>query len=286
MQSESKHYPVRLMCKVLELRPSGYYAWLKRPRNIDKILSDQEVLAAILKIDKEVDKVYGVPRMTKELRARGFEINHKRVERIMRKNGIQGIPARKFKITTDSDHKLPVAPNLLKQNFKVDKPNQVWAADITYISTGEGWMYLGVVMDLYSRKIVGWSMDRHMETSLVSNALQMAIGMRDIKDGLIHHSDRGSQYASNDYQQALQEKKIKASMSKKACCYDNAVVESFFGSLKQELVYRRRFATRAAARVAVEDYIEVFYNRIRRHSTLGFLSPANFESLYPAGNAA
>lgn len=286
MQSESKHYPVRLMCKVLELRPSGYYAWLKRPRNIDKILSDQEVLAAILKIDKEVDKVYGVPRMTKELRARGFEINHKRVERIMRKNGIQGIPARKFKITTDSDHKLPVAPNLLKQNFKVDKPNQVWAADITYISTGEGWMYLGVVMDLYSRKIVGWSMDRHMETSLVSNALQMAIGMRDIKDGLIHHSDRGSQYASNDYQQALREKKIKVSMSKKACCYDNAVVESFFGSLKQELVYRRRFATRAAARVAVEDYIEVFYNRIRRHSTLGFLSPANFESLYPAGNAA
>jgi putative transposase len=286
MKAESKHYPVRLMCKVLGLRPSGYYAWLNRPRNINKIQSDQEVLAEILKIDKEVDKVYGVPRMTKELRARGFEINHKRVERIMRKNGIQGIPARKFKITTDSGHKFPVAPNLLNQEFDVAKPNQVWAADITYISTGEGWMYLGVVMDLYSRKIVGWSMDRHMETSLVSNALQMAIGMRDVKDGLIHHSDRGSQYASNDYQQALRENKIKVSMSKRACCYDNAVVESFFGSLKQELVYRRRFATRAAARVAVEDYIEVFYNRIRRHSTLGFLSPANFESLYPAGNAA
>ena len=286
MKAESKHYPVRLMRKVLELRPSGYYAWLNRPRSIGKIRSDQEILTAILKIDKEVDQVYGVPRMTKELRARGFEINHKRVERIMRENGIQGIPARKFKITTDSDHKFPVAPNLLNQEFDVAKPNQVWTADITYISTGEGWMYLGVVMDLYSRKIVGWSMDKHMETSLVSNALQMAIGMRDVEDGLIHHSDRGSQYASNDYQQALRENKFKVSMSKKACCYDNAVVESFFGSLKQELVYRRRFATRAAARVAVEDYIEVFYNRIRRHSTLGFLSPANFESLYPAGNAA
>lgn len=286
MKAESKHYPVRLMCKVLELRPSGYYAWLNRPRNVDRIQSDQEVLREILKIEKAVDQTYGVPRMTMDLRDLGFVINHKRVERIMRENGIQGIPARKFKITTNSDHKFPVAPNLLNQEFDVAKPNQVWAADITYISTGEGWMYLGVVMDLYSRKIVGWSMDRHMETSLVSNALQMAIGMRDVKDGLIHHSDRGSQYASNDYQQALRENKIKVSMSKRACCYDNAVVESFFGSLKQELVYRRRFATRAAARVAVEDYIEVFYNRIRRHSTLGFLSPANFESLYPAGNAA
>ena len=286
MKAESKHYPVRLMCKVLELRPSGYYAWLNRPRNVDRIQSDQEVLREILKIEKAVDQTYGVPRMTMDLRDLGFVINHKRVERIMRENGIQGIPARKFKITTNSDHKFPVAPNLLNQEFDVAKPNQVWTADITYISTGEGWMYLGVVMDLYSRKIVGWSMDKRMETSLVTNALQMAMGMRDIKDGLIHHSDRGSQYASNDYQQALQEKKIQVSMSKKACCYDNAVVESFFGSLKQELVYRRRFATRAAARVAVEDYIEVFYNRIRRHSTLGFLSPANFESLYPAGNAA
>ncbi len=147
-------------------------------------------------------------------------------------------------------------------------------------------MYLAVVMDLYSRKIVGWSMDKHMATSLVSNALRMATGMRDPGDGLMHHSDRGSQYASNEYQQILRARKIKVSMSRKACCYDNAVVESFFGTLKQELVYRHSFATRAAARVAVEDYIEVFYNRIRKHSTLGFLSPASFESLHPAANAA
>lgn len=274
------------MCDLLELSPSGYYAWLERSKNPARVIQDQEVLQVILQIYKEMRQTYGVPRMTDELSDRGYPINHKRVARIMRENGIRGLPEKKFKVTTDSKHRLPVAENLLNQEFDVPKPNQVWASDITYISTGEGWMYLGVVIDLYSRKVVGWSMDKRMTTSLVVNALKMATGMRDPGEGLMHHSDRGSQYASGEYQEILRDKKIKVSMSRKANCYDNAVVESFFGTLKQELIHRHRFATRAAARVAVEDYIEVFYNRIRKHSTLGYLSPVNFETLHPAGKAA
>ena len=286
IQMERKFFPIRLMCDLLELSPSGYYAWLERSKNPVKVIQDQEILQLILEAHKKSRQTYGVPRMTDELRDHGYRVNHKRVARIMRENGIRGLPEKKFKVTTDSKHKLPIAENLLNQEFDVPKPNQVWASDITYISTGEGWMYLGVVIDLYSRKVVGWSMDKRMTTGLVVNALKMATGMRDPGEGLMHHSDRGSQYASGKYQEILREKKIKVSMSRKANCYDNAVVESFFGTLKQELIHRRRFATRAAARVAVEDYVEVFYNRIRKHSTLGYLSPVNFETLHPAGKAA
>lgn len=281
-----KDFPVRLMCKALELSPSGFYSWLNRGAKPAKMDRDKKVLSEMRLIHSENREVFGSPRMTKAMRAKGHVINHKRIARIMQENGIQGIPTRKFKVTTDSKHHFPLAKNKLNQHFDVETPNKVWASDITYISTSEGWMYLAVVMDLYSRRIVGWSMDRHMETSLISNALEMALGMRERKEGLLHHSDRGVQYCSNAYQALLSKNKIEPSMSRKACCYDNAVVESFFSTLKRELVYRRRFATRAEARVAVEDYIEVFYNRTRLHSTLGFLSPATFEAMYPEGKTA
>ena len=286
MEAEMNNFPVRLMCKTLELSPSGFYSWLKRGCNPPKVRRDKKILSEIRLIHSEVRETYGSPRMTDEMQARGHAINHKRIERIMQENGIQGIPARKFKVTTDSKHRFPLAENKLKQRFDVKAPNKVWASDITYISTSEGWMYLAVVMDLYSRRIIGWSMDKHMETSLISNALNMALGMRELGDGMMHHSDRGVQYCSNAYRALLEKNGIAISMSRKACCWDNAVVESFFGTLKQELIYRRRFATRASARVAVEDYIEVFYNRTRRHSTLDSLSPANFEAMYPKGKTA
>ena len=280
------NFPVRLMCKTLELSPSGFYSWLKRGCNPPRVSRDKKILSEIRLIHSEVRETYGSPRMTDEMQARGHAINHKRIERIMQENGIQGIPARKFKVTTDSKHRFSLAENKLKQRFDAKAPNKVWASDITYISTSEGWMYLAVVMDLYSRRIIGWSMDKHMETSLISNALNMALGMRELGDGMMHHSDRGVQYCSNAYRALLEKNGIAISMSRKACCWDNAVVESFFGTLKQELIYRRRFATRASARVAVEDYIEVFYNRTRRHSTLDSLSPANFEAMYPKGKTA
>jgi transposase InsO family protein len=286
MEAEMNNFPVRLMCKTLALSPSGFYSWLKRGCNPPKARRDKRILSEIRLIHSEARETYGSPRMTDEMQARGHTINRKRIARIMQENGIQGIPARKFKVTTDSKHRFPLAENKLKQRFDVKAPNKVWASDITYISTSEGWMYLAVVMDLYSRRIIGWSMDKRMETSLVSNALNMALGMRELGDGMMHHSDRGVQYCSNAYRALLEKNGIAISMSRKACCWDNAVVESFFGTLKQELVYRCRFATRASARVEVEDYIEVFYNRTRRHSTLGSLSPANFEAMYPKGKTA
>ena len=286
MEAEMNNFPVRLMCKTLDLSPSGFYAWLNRGRQPAKADRDKAALSEMRLIHSENREVFGSPRMTKAMRAKGHVINHKRIERIMQENGLRGIPVRKFKVTTDSKHRFPLAENKLNQRFDVDTPNKVWASDITYISTSEGWMYLAVVMDLYSRRIIGWSMDKHMETGLISNALKMALGMRELGDEMMHHSDRGVQYCSNAYQALLQENKIEPSMSRKACCYDNAVVESFFSTLKRELVYRRRFATRAEARVAVEDYIEVFYNRTRLHSTLGFLSPATFEAMYPEGKTA
>ena len=286
MEAEMNNFPVRLMCKTLSLSPSGFYAWLKRGCNPPKVRRDKKVLSEIRLIHSEARKTYGSPRITDAMQARGYVINRKRIARIMQENGIYGIPARKFKVTTNSKHRFPLAENKLKQRFHVKTPNKVWASDITYISTSEGWMYLAVVMDLYSRRIVGWSMDKHMETSLISNALKMALGMRELGDEMMHHSDRGVQYASNAYQALLEKNGIAISMSRKACCWDNAVVESFFGTLKQELVYRCRFATRASARVAVEDYIEVFYNRTRLHSTLGSLSPADFEAMYPKGKTA
>jgi transposase InsO family protein len=224
---------------------------------------------------------YGSPRMHEALLARGIEVGLNRVARWMAKLGIRARPKRKFKATTDSEHPFPIADNVLDREFKTLEPDRVWVADMTYIWTGEGWLYLAVIIDLFSRRVVGWSMADHMRTALVLTALKAALGQRQASpQGLMFHSDRGSQYASADYQIALQDADIQGSMSRRANCWDNAVAESFFGTLKTELIYPRIFSDRAEAKTVIAEWIEVFYNRQRIHSTIGFLSPVQFEEKY------
>jgi putative transposase len=265
------------MCSVLEVSRSGYYAWVRRAES----LRDQEnrrLTNLIIEIHKKSRDTYGVPRIHAELKARGESCGKNRVARLMKTAGIRSKVRKKFRVTTtDSSHSLPVAPNLLDQCFVAARPNAIWAADITYIPTGEGWLFLASILDLFSRAIVGWSMDSTLKTSLVLGALRMALGRRRPGPGLIHHSDRGSQYASWEYQKMLDEHGILCSMSRKGNCYDNAVKESFFHTLKTELVHEAHYATRAMARASLFDYMETFYNRERRHSSLGYLTPEEFE---------
>ena len=226
----------------------------------------------------ESGKAYGSPRVHRVLRRQGTRCGRKRVARVMRKEKLQARSRRKFKATTDSDHGHPVAPNLLKQSFEVSRPDTVWLGDITYIPTDEGWLYLAVLMDLASRRVVGWSMSESITGELTLAALDMALDRRRPGGGLVHHSDRGSQYACEDYRNALEARGIKRSMSRRGNCYDNAPMESFFSSLKVELTHGRRFATRGEAQAAIFRYIEVFYNRQRLHSSLGYRSPAEYET--------
>ena len=219
--------------------------------------------------------------MHEALLARGFEVSLNRVARLMAHLGIRARTKRKFKATTDSKHPFPIAPNVLDRAFKTVEPDRVWVADMTYVWTGEGWLYLAVIIDLFSRRVVGWSMADHMRTELVLTALKSALGQRQAStQGLMFHSDRGSQYASTDYQIALQDAEIQCSMSRRANCWDNAVAESFFGTLKTELIHPRIFSGRAEAKTVIAEWIEVFYNRQRIHSTIGFLSPVQFEEKY------
>jgi transposase InsO family protein len=235
----------------------------------------------IEQIHQESRKTYGSPRIQEALAFQGFPISRQRVMRLMAKLGINSHLKRKFKVTTDSSHLLPIAENILARNFTVNEPDQAWVADITYISTGEGWLYLAVIVDLFSRKVVGWSMAEHMRTELVLTALDAALGQRKPSEsGLIFHSDRGSQYASQNYQNALLQANINCSMSRRGNCWDNAVAESFFGSLKTEFIYTTTFPNRSIARTAIAEWIEVFYNRQRLHSTIGFLSPQQFEPTF------
>lgn len=264
------------MCQVLEVSRSGYYAWLKRPES-SRASRNNLLLEEIRRVYQESRKTYGSPRITKKLHKDGITCGKNPVARLMRKNGIVAKTKRRFKATTDSRHGFPVADNLLGQCFEAKCPNQLWAADITYIPTGEGWLYLAAIQDLYSRKIVGWAMDKTMTRQLALTALRQAIGREHPPAGLIHHSERGSQYASYEYQQALRDHDMVPSMSRKGNCYDNACAESFFGTLKRELIYGRRFNTRAEARQAIFEYIEVFYNRVRLHSYLGYMSPVEYE---------
>ena len=224
-------------------------------------------------------QTYGSPRVQADLKEKGIKCGKKRVARLMKKNGIHAKTKKRFKATTDSGHNLPVAENLIKQNFKVDAPNKVWVADITYIPTEEGWLYLATVIDLFNRGVVGWSMKERMTRELVMEALEQAVCRRRPGAGLIHHSDRGSQYASDDYQRLLAHHGAKSSMSGKGNCYDNACAETFFKTLKTELVYFERYKTRNEAKESIFEYIEVFYNRERKHSTLGYRSPVEFERL-------
>jgi transposase InsO family protein len=271
-------FPVEAVCQALEVSRSGYYAWITRPPSA-QARRQQELLEKIRVAHEENRHVYGSPRICRVLVGQGVEVSENTVAKLMKQQGIQARTKRKFiPATTDSKHGQPIADNLLDRQFHADLPDQKWAADITYVPTGEGWLYLAGVIDLCTRKIVGWSMADHMRTDLVADALRMAIGRRGPRQGLLHHSDRGVQYASDDYMHLLDSNRMKASMSGKGDCWDNAVMESFWATLKNELVNDQHYATREEARLSIFQYIEVFYNRQRLHSSLGYLSPEAFEA--------
>ena len=276
IRDHREHFPVRLMCRVLEASPSGFYDWLRRPES-QRAAEDRALIEKIQAVHNESRRTYGSPRVHASLKAAGYRIGRKRVARLMRENDIRPRTKRKFKVTTDSRHDHPIAPNLLDRQFTVEAPNTVWLADLSYIWTREGWLYLAVVLDLFSRQVVGWAMDEQMPQELTLAALDMALKRRRPLPGLMHHSDRGSQYAAGAYQKRLVEHGIVCSMSRKGNCWDNAPMESFFHTLKTELVHHRDYLTRDEARRDIFEYIEVFYNRQRSHSTLGYLSPAQFE---------
>jgi transposase InsO family protein len=268
------------MCRCLEVSCSGFYAWLKSSPS-ERNVRDDSLAEKIREIHRKTRETYGSPRIHRELIAQGESVGHKRVERLMRENGIVARFPRRRCTTTISDDSDLVTENVLNREFTASAPNEVWVGDITYIRTLEGWLYLAVLIDLFSRRVVGWSMADHMRTELPLAALKMAMGNRTVGAGLLHHSDRGCQYTSKEYQQLLRQGGITASMSRAGNCHDNAVAESFNGTAKTELFFDRPIPmTRQAARVAVEDYIELFYNRERRHSTIGYVSPVEFEARY------
>jgi putative transposase len=266
-------YTLEALCTALGVSASGFADW-KRGGGRHKRLSDAQLLTLIRAVHGQSKGAYGSPRVWRELKHQGVPVSRERVARLMRDNAIRAKHKRRYKATTDSKHDLPIAPNLLDRQFSPERPDQVWTADITYIPTAEGWLYLAVVMDLYTRMIVGWSMGARMTRELVIDALRMAYFRRRPKRGLMHHSDRGSQYASQDYQALLDAYGMIVSMSRKANCWDNAPMESFFNSMKNERTHGERYATRDEARQDTFEYIEAFYNRSRRHSALGYVSPA------------
>ena len=273
-------YPVQRMCAVLEVSSSGYYAWRDRAPS-QRTQENRELAKHMQIIHDKARHTYGSPRIHAKLLKQGFQVSRGRVQRLMKANGIEPRRRKRYKkITTNSKHSYPVAQNLLDQDFTAEAPNLKWVADISYIPTQEGWLYLAAVMDLYSRRIVGWAMDAYLEATLVEDALKMAIHQRRPGSDLLHHSDRGSQYACNDYQDLLKSHGILPSMSRTGNCYDNAVMESFFGSLKTECVHHCNYPTRNQAKRDIFEYIEVFYNRERIHSPLGYLSPQDCEDLW------
>lgn len=274
-------FAVQAMCQVLGVSRSGYYAWRSR-RTSARQMANQRLLEQIRLAYQASDETYGSPRVWRELRRQGIGCSQNRVARLMRRHGLVAKQARRTKRTTQPNRKHLVAPNRLARQFRARGPNEKWLADLSYIDTQEGWLYLACVLDLYSRRIVGWAMGARMSEALVISALKMALAQRSPSQGLLHHSDQGSQYTSNAYQQLLQENHIHISMNGVGSYYDNAPMESFFGTLKQELVHHRRYLTRAQAQSDIFRYLEGFYNRRRRHSSLGYLSPANFEARYRA----
>jgi len=279
--AEKASYPVRVLCRVLQVARSGFYAWLRR-RPSRRAGANEQLRVAIRAAHHQSRGTYGSPRVQRELVAQGFEAGRNRVARQMRSMGLVARRPKRFRRTTDSSHDHPVAANVLNRDFAVEGPNQAWVTDITYLWTREGWLYLAVVLDLFARRVVGWAMAEHLRTSLALEALHMALGRRLPQPGLVHHSDRGCQYASEAYRTALTRHGILCSMSRKGNCWDNAVAESFFSTLKIELVHRSTWTDRATARLAVAEYIECFYNSERRHSTLDYRSPAEHEKLHAA----
>ena len=276
MDQHRSTHGVQKMCLVIGASRSGYYRWKRQHLN-KRQLENEKLLMAIRESHKKSRRAYGSPRIAEDLQAKGMKCGENRVARLMKIHGIVGKAKKKFKATTNSQHTLPVAENLLNQNFVAEKPNTVWLSDITYIPTVEGWLYLVVILDLYSRQVVGWAMSDRLTSGFVVKALYQAIGRRRPASGCIFHSDRGIQYASMDFRDILRAYGLVQSMSRKGNCYDNAVAESFFHTLKTEHVYDYRYETRAEARQSIFEYIEMFYNRQRRHSALGYRSPVTFE---------
>jgi putative transposase len=277
MDHQRQFHRVEKMARVLEVSRSGYYAWRKREAS-KHAQEDEALVAEIRDIQEKVAKYrYGSPRVTKELRRRGHNVGRKRVARLMRANGLNARPRKKFRTTTISGHRHEAAPNVVNREFRPERPNQVWASDATYIATAEGWLYLFVVIDLYSRRVVGWAMSKSLGSATLLQAFWMAMARRGAPEGLIFHSDRGVQYASTRFRNVLRKKRFIQSMSRKGNCWDNACVESFFKSLKSELIGTTIYESREAARQAVFEYIEMFYNRIRLHSTLDYRTPIEYE---------
>lgn len=276
MAKHASDYAVQMMCRVMQVSASGYYAWCQR--GVGKREKTREQLDAQVKRAFEAEHGRaGAPRLTRRLRAQGCRSGHNQVAASLRRQGLRARAARKFKATTNSNHALPVAENLLKQDFTAQRCDEKWVSDITYIGTDEGWLYLAVVLDLCSRKVVGWSMSERMTTRLTCDALRMAVFRRHRPRGVIVHSDRGSQYCAQEYRALLAENGLRCSMSARGNCYDNAAMESWNHSLKVEAVHTERFSTRDQAKKHLFDYIEIYYNRQRLHSTLGYLSPEQFE---------
>jgi len=276
IDAAKEEFPVQRLCKVLGVSPSGYFAWKSRPAS-RRQREDLVLLAHVRSAFRLSNGTYGSPRMTHELREQGLSVGRRRTARLMRENGLRARQKRRFRRTTDRLHAFPVAPNLLDQDFAAAGPDEKWGADLSYIWTREGWLYLAVVIDLYARRVVGWAVSDRLHKELALAALRRALVVRRPAAGLIHHSDRGSQYCSTEYQRELRQHGIVISMSGKGNCYDNAMVETFFKTLKSELVWRTAFQTRAEAHQALARYIDGFYNPIRRHSALGFASPVQFE---------
>ena len=276
MEAQRTRHGVGLLCAALQISRSTYYAWRVRPPSL-RALEDARLVKEMRRIHGESDRTYGSPRMYDELRELGNTMGENRVARLMREHGIVAKHGRRFKRTTRSGHRLPVSPNLVRQRFEVPALNQTWVSDITYLWTLEGWLYLAVILDLCSRRVVGWATSHRINKELACQAMRQALQQRDTARGLILHSDQGSQYASNEYQILLKRNGVRSSMSDRGNCYDNAVAESFFATLKRERVRFRRYATRDEAERDLFEYIEVFYNRKRRHSSLGGVSPMIYE---------
>lgn len=279
IKENKDNWSIRSQCRVFNVSRPGYHQWVKRPKSARQEAND--ILDVKIKKIFEVHKNrYGAPRITEELKDDGESISEKRVASRMKSLDLKAKQAKKFKVTTDSNHNNPIAPNVLDQNFTASHPNEKWVQDITYIWTTAGWLYLAVVIDLFNRQVIGWSMSRRINQALVCDALTMALWRRHFPKHVIAHSDRGSQYCSNKYQQLIKDNKMMCSMSGKGNCYDNAVAESFFHSLKVESIQGERFKTREEAQQTIFEYIEIYYNKVRRHSTLGYQSPERFEQLY------
>ena len=279
MQAHQEIFSVSRMCQMFEVSRSGFYEWLSRPESARK-QADRQLTEGIKQVFEDSRQTYGTRRIRDDLDQQGQRVSRARIGRLMRQAGLRCKTRRRFRATTNSNHTLPVAPNRLDRQFQVAEPDRAYVGDITYVATGEGWLYLAVFLDLFSRQVVGWAMSSWMTADLVVDALQMARWRRRPGKGLLVHSDRGSQYASGRFQTMLKDHGYIGSMSRKGNCWDNAPAESFFHTLKTELIHHRRFETREQAKQEIFEYIEVFYNRQRKHSTLGYRTPAEFDQLH------